>query len=56
MIDLYYMINPYNKIYLSLIGPGIYRKFYLAKGIIGTEKFAFAVKLRCFLQNYDLNF
>lgn len=48
MIDLYYMINPYNKIYLPLIDPGIYHKFYLAKGIIGTEKFAVAVYLRCF--------
>lgn len=48
MIDLYYMINPYNKINLSLIDPGIYHKFYLAKGIIGTEKFAVAVYLRCF--------
>lgn len=43
MIDLYYMINPYNKIYLSLIDPSIYHKFYLAKGIIRNEKFAVAV-------------
>lgn len=43
MIDLYYMINPYNKIYLSLIDSGIYHKFYLAKGIIINEKFVVAV-------------
>lgn len=43
IIDLQYMINPYNKIYLPLIDPSIYHKFYLAKGIIGTEKFAVAV-------------
>lgn len=43
MIDLYYMIQPYNKIYLSLIDPGIFHNFYLAKGIIRTEYLAVAI-------------
>lgn len=47
MIDLYYMIQPYNKIYLSLIYPGRFHNFYLVKGIIRTEYLAVAVQPRC---------
>jgi len=40
MIDLYYMIQSYSKIYLSLIDPGIFHSFYLVKGIIRIEYLA----------------